>query len=93
MEALTWHFQGTGSGSLHCARAAPTQGVVSCTYEQWLSLIAHVGGIVNFLFLGARGACSDFCSLGWAVMTCQLLLAGGLALARPYVYIHGCRQG
>ena len=34
---------------------------------------AHVGGIVSFLFLG--GACSDFCSLGWVVMACRLLLA------------------
>ena len=44
-----------------------------------LNLVAHVGGIVSFLFLG--GACSNFCSLGWAVMACQLLLAGWLALA------------
>ena len=45
-----------------------------------LSLISHVGGgIVSVLFLG--GACSGFCRLGWAVMACQLLLAGRLALA------------
>ena len=49
----------------------PIQGVVSCTYQQciictYLSLIALVGGIVSFLFLG--GACGDFCSLGWAVI-------------------------
>ena len=35
VEALTRRLQGTGSGSLYCPRAAPTQGVVSCTYEQW----------------------------------------------------------
>ena len=35
VEALTGCLQGTGSGSLYCPRAAPTQGVVSCTYEQW----------------------------------------------------------
>ena len=35
MEALTAHLQSTGSGSLHCPRAGPTQGVVPCTYEQW----------------------------------------------------------
>ena len=40
-----------------------------------LSLIAHVGGIVSFLYLG--GACSGFCSSGWAVMACRLLLAVG----------------
>ena len=34
-EALTALLQRTGSGGQHCARAAPTQGVVSCTYEQW----------------------------------------------------------
>ena len=33
MEALTGRLQGTGSSSLYCA--APTQGFVSCTYEQW----------------------------------------------------------
>ena len=33
-EALTAHLQITGSGSLYYPRAAPTQGVVSCTYEQ-----------------------------------------------------------
>ena len=36
-------------------------------------------GIVSFLFLG--GACSSFCSLGWAVMACRLLLAIWLVLA------------
>ena len=36
VEALTARLQSTGSGSLYCPRAAPTQGVVSCTYEQWL---------------------------------------------------------
>ena len=35
VEALTGHLQGTGSGSLNCPRVGPTQGVVSCTYEQW----------------------------------------------------------
>ena len=35
VEPLTGHLQGTGSGSLYCPRAAPTQGVVSCTYQQW----------------------------------------------------------
>ena len=35
MEALTERLQSTGSGSLCCPRAAPTQGVVSCAYEQW----------------------------------------------------------
>ena len=44
-----------------------------------LRLIAHVGGIVSFLFLGV--ACSDFCSLGWAVMACRLLLAVWVVLA------------
>ena len=35
VEALTGRLQGTGYGSLYCPRAAPNQGVVSCTYEQW----------------------------------------------------------
>ena len=33
VEALTRHLHGTGSSSLYSPRAAPTQGVVSCTYE------------------------------------------------------------
>ena len=81
-KALTECLQNTGSVSLYIqyiTRAAPTQGIVSCTYEHCLSLTAHVGGIVSFLFLG--GTCSDFCSLGWAVMACQLLLVGWLAPA------------
>ena len=84
VEALTACLQSTGSGSLYCPRAAPTQGVVSWVLfhahtSSGLSLIAHVGGIVSFLFLG--GACSDFCSLDWAVMACRLLLAVWLVLA------------
>ena len=35
VEALTGRLQGTGSGSLYCPRATPTQRVVLCTYEQW----------------------------------------------------------
>ena len=35
VEALTALLQRTGSGGLLRPRAAPTQGVVSCTYEQW----------------------------------------------------------
>ena len=38
MKALTARLQSTGSGSWYCPRAAPTQGVVSCTYEQWFKL-------------------------------------------------------
>ena len=79
VEALTARLQSTGSGSLHCPRAAPTQGVVHAHTSSALSLIAYIGGIVSFLFLG--GACSGFCTLGWAVMACQLLLAVWLVLA------------
>ena len=35
VEALTAHLQSTGSGRLYCSHAGPTQGVVSCTFEQW----------------------------------------------------------
>ena len=34
VEALTARWQSTGSGTLYCPRAAPAQGVVSCTYKQ-----------------------------------------------------------
>ena len=40
-----------------------------------VSLIAHVRGIVSFLFLG--DACNDFGSLGWAVVTCQIATGRG----------------
>ena len=36
VEALTAHLQSPGPGSMYCPLTAPTQGVVSCTYEQWL---------------------------------------------------------
>ena len=58
---------------------APLEGLFHAHTSGGFSLIARVGGIVNFLFLG--GACSSFCILGWAVMACRLLLAGWLALA------------
>ena len=35
VEALTAQLQDMGSAALYCYREAPTQGVVSCTYEQW----------------------------------------------------------
>ena len=79
VEALTARLQSTGSGSLYCPRAAPLRVLFHAHTSSGLSLIAHVGGIVSFLFLG--GTCSEFCSLGWAVMACQLLLAVWLVLA------------
>ena len=44
-----------------------------------LSLIARIGVIVSFLFLG--GACNAFCILDWVVMAWLLLLAVWLVLA------------
>ena len=79
VEALTALLQRTGSSGQHCPRAAPTQGVVSAHTSSGSSLIAHVEGIASFMFLG--GACSGFCSLGWAVMACELLLVVWLVLA------------
>ena len=35
VEALTVQLQDMGSAALYCPRAAPTRGVVFCTYEQW----------------------------------------------------------
>ena len=35
VEALTAQLQDMGSGALYCPCAAPTHGVVSCTYQQW----------------------------------------------------------
>ena len=49
-----------------------------------LSLIAQVGGIVSFLFLG--GACSFFCSLGWAVTAGRLAGAGQVDCLQQWCY-------
>ena len=57
----------------------PLRVLLHAQTSSGLSLIAYVGGIVSFQFLG--GACNDFCSLGWAVMACRLLLAVWLVLA------------
>lgn len=35
VEALREHLRGTHSYALHCPRAAPSAGVVSCTYHHW----------------------------------------------------------
>ena len=79
VKALPARLLSTGSGSLHCPGAAPLRVLLHAHASNGSSLIACVGGIVSFLFLG--GACSGSCSLGWAVMVCQLLLAGWLVLA------------
>ena len=79
VKALTACQQGRVLAVCIVQPAGPTQGVVSCACEQWCSLIAHVGGIVSFLFLG--GACSAFCNLDWVVMACLLMLAVWLVLA------------
>lgn len=79
VEALTARLQSTESGSLCCPCAAPLRVLFHAHTSGGLSLIAQVGGIVSFLFLG--GACNVFCSLGWAVMACLLLLAVWLVLA------------
>ena len=34
-EALRQHFGGTHDYALHCPRAAPSVGVVACTYHHW----------------------------------------------------------
>ena len=82
VEALTACLQSKGSSSLSVLVQPPLRVLFQAHTSNGLSLIAHVGGIVSFLFLG--GARSDFCSLGWAVMACRLLLAVWLVLAmRP----------
>ena len=35
VDALTEPLTRVGSGNVYCPRVAPSQGVVSCTYEQW----------------------------------------------------------
>ena len=35
VDALTGRLTCVGLGSVYCPRVAPSQGVVSCTYEQW----------------------------------------------------------
>ena len=71
VEALTACLQTTGSGSLVLVQP-PLRSLFHAHMSSGSSLTAPVGGIVSFLFLA--GACSAFCSLGWAVMACRLLL-------------------
>ena len=54
VEALTGHLQSTGSGSLYCPRAAPTQGVVSCTYGQWFKPYSPRRRYCQLLISGRR---------------------------------------
>jgi len=35
VKALRQHLGGTHDYALHCPRAAPTVGVVACTYHHW----------------------------------------------------------
>ena len=79
VEALTGHLQGTGSDSLYCPHAAPTRGVVSCTYKQWFKPYSPRRRYCQLPVSGRR--MQRFLHLGWAVMAWQLLLAGWLALA------------
>ena len=76
IKALCEHLQGTHSHALHFPRAAPSVGVVSCTYYQILDLLASVGDTVSCLFL--VGVCNAFYSSGLALTTCILLLVGFL---------------
>ena len=68
IEALRQHLGGTHDYAPHCPRAAPSVGVVACTYHHWFRPFS-TGGIVSCLFL--VGACSGFYSLGWALINCQ----------------------
>ena len=70
VEALTACLQSTGSGSLYCPHAAPTQSAVSCTYEQWFKPYSPRRRYCQLPVSGRR-ACSSFCSLGWA---CALIM-------------------
>ena len=73
VEALTGHLQGTGSGSLYCPRAAPVQGVVSCTYEQWFKPYSPRR---RYCQLPVSGRRMQRFRLGWAVMAGRLAGAG-----------------
>ena len=61
VEALAEHLQSTDSGSLYCPCAALTQGVVSCTYEQWFEPYSPRRRYCQLPVSGS--ACSDFAVL------------------------------
>ncbi len=66
-----------------------TRGVLCPAHmSSGFGLIVHVDAIVSCLFL--VGACSAFCSLGWVVMVCQLLLAVwlGLVMRLRFALLH-----
>ena len=80
VEPLTARLQGTGSGGLYCPRAAPTRGIVSCTYEQWFKPDSPRRRYCQFPFSG-RCVQRFLRFLDWVVMACLLLLAVWLVLA------------
>lgn len=78
-----------GGGALFCPRMALTQGVVSCTYEQWFRPYSARSRYCQLPVL--VGACNAFCSSGLAVMVWQLLLVVWLLLVMlpgPREYAH-----
>ena len=82
IEALRQHLGSTHDCALHCPRAAPSVGVVACTYHHWFTPLASKGGIVSCLF--QVGACSGFYSLGWGSHKLPIVLgrfAGGQDVA------------
>ena len=72
VEALIMTGRLQGTGSLYCPHAL--KGLFHAHKSSGLGSPRRRN--CQLLFLGG-----DFCSLGWAVMACQLLLAGLLVLA------------
>ena len=64
IKPLRKQLKGIHSHVLHCHRAAPSAGVVSC--------LSSVGGTVNHMFL--VDACNAFYTSGFIFTTCLLLL-------------------
>ena len=75
VQVLNARFQVAGDGALFCRRVAPTQGVLSCTYEQWYRPYSQIVRCLSLV-----GACNAFYSLGWVVLVCLLLLVVWLAM-------------
>jgi len=74
VKGLRQHLDGTHDYALHCPRAAPTVGVVACTYHHWFQPFSQHRRYCSYLFL--VGTCSDFYSLDLVLISCQLFLAG-----------------
>ena len=75
-KVLREHLQGTHSHALHCPRAAPSVGVVSCTYYHWFRPFSKHRRYCQLPVSGTR--MQRFLQFKLGSHNCLLLLVGFL---------------